>query len=205
MAKTGNTRDRILDIASTSVLAKGLDATSIDEIVAEAEITKGGFFYHFPDKGALAQALIQRYIDAENTLFDDLFARARELNDDPLHTILIGLKLMAELIEDMPNGHPGCLIATVAYHERMYDRRVKDMNHQAMTAWRLRFRTALDEIAASYPPNDPVDLDDLADMFTGTIEGGIVLQKALDDRTAAARQVMLLRSYIKLLFSPKLH
>ena len=38
-----------MDIAQDAVLAKGFDATSIDEIVAAADITKGGFFYHFKD------------------------------------------------------------------------------------------------------------------------------------------------------------
>ena len=35
----------------------------IDEIIAEAGITKSGFFYHFRDKNDLAKALLQRSID----------------------------------------------------------------------------------------------------------------------------------------------
>ena len=96
-----DTRSRILDIAEAAVLEKGFEATSIEEIVAGAEISRGGFFYHFKDKNALARAMLERYIDAENALYDDLFARARELNDDPLHCMLIGLKLLAEMLEDL--------------------------------------------------------------------------------------------------------
>lgn len=101
------TRQQILDVARAAVLAKGFDATSIDEIVAAVDITKGGFFYHFPDKTALARALIQDYVEEEDRLFDDIFARAADLSDDPLQRLLIGLKLMAELMADLPNGHPG--------------------------------------------------------------------------------------------------
>ena len=57
----------------------------------------------------------------------------------------------------------------------------------------------------AYPPRDKVDLDDLADMFTAIVEGGIILQKALNDPTAMARQIMLLRSYLRLMFSPSVH
>ena len=46
---------------------------------------------------------------------DALFARARELTDDPLHIMLVGLKLLAEMLEDMPEGHPGCIVATAVY------------------------------------------------------------------------------------------
>ena len=95
MAKASDTRTRIMDIAEAAVLAKGFDATSIDEIVAAAAITKGGFFYHFPDKAALAEALIARYIEQEDKLFDAIEAEARTLNDDPLGVVLVGLELLA--------------------------------------------------------------------------------------------------------------
>lgn len=44
MKKGELTRERLLNIAETGVLSKGFGATSIDEIIAEAEITKSGFF-----------------------------------------------------------------------------------------------------------------------------------------------------------------
>jgi len=79
--KGTDTRERILDVAEAAVLEKGFAATSIDELVAAVSITKSGFFYHFRDKGELAKALLARYIERENDLFDDLFRRADELNE----------------------------------------------------------------------------------------------------------------------------
>ena len=117
------TRQRILEVAQEAILAKGFDATSIEEIVAGAEITRSGFFYHFPDKNELARALLERYIERDRALLDDVFRRGHELSDDPLHAFLIGLKLFAEVMADMPNGHPGCIVATVCYQERLFDRR----------------------------------------------------------------------------------
>ena len=77
LSKGEQTRERILDIAQDAVLHKGFAGTSIDEIIAEAGITKSGFFYHFRDKNDLAKALLQRYLDTEWTIFDDLFAARR--------------------------------------------------------------------------------------------------------------------------------
>jgi TetR/AcrR family transcriptional repressor of nem operon len=54
MARGEETRNKILDVAQDGVLAKDLDATSIEEIVAAANITKSGIFYHFSDKNTLA-------------------------------------------------------------------------------------------------------------------------------------------------------
>lgn len=204
MAKGLETRTRIMDIAQDAVLAKGFDATSIDEIVAAAEITKGGFFYHFPDKTALARALLERYISEEDKIFDDLFDRATALTDDPLQALLVGLKLFAEMLSDLPQGHPGCLIAAAAYQDRLFDAEIQDLNRRAMLAWRIRFRGVFDDIAAIYPLRDAIDLDDLADMLTVSVEGGIIISKVMLDPKALARQVLLVRSYLKLLFSPSL-
>ncbi len=198
-----DTRSRILNIAEASVLKKGFEATSIEEIVAGADISRGGFFYHFKDKNALARAMLQRYIDAENALYDDLFARARELNDDPLHCMLIGLKLLAEMLTDMPEGHPGCVIAATAYQDRLFDEGVRDLNRQAILGWRTRFRGMFEEIAAVYEPKEPINMDALGDMVSSVVEGGLVLQRALREHNNASQQIMLLRTYLKLLFAQR--
>ncbi|WP_136659522.1 TetR/AcrR family transcriptional regulator [Nitratireductor sp. XY-223] len=202
MGKGQETRERLMDIAEASVLTKGFGATSIDEIIAEAEITKSGFFYHFRDKNQLALALLQRYVDREDELLDDLFARARELHDDPLHAFLIGLKLFAEMMADLPKGHPGCLVATCCYNERLFDSDVRELNKHALLKWRRRFLAELEKIAAIYPPKDDVDLEAVADMVTGIVEGGIVLSRALEAPQELSKQILLFRSYLKLLFMP---
>jgi AcrR family transcriptional regulator len=201
-AKT-DTRSRILNIAEASVLEKGFEATSVEEIVAGADISRGGFFYHFKDKNALARAMLERYIEAENALYDDLFARARELNDDPLHCMLIGLKLLAEMLTDMPEGHPGCVIAATAYQDRLFDVGVRDLNRQAILGWRTRFRGMFEEIATIYVPREAVNMDALGDMVSSVVEGGLVLQRALREHNNASEQIMLLRTYLKLLFAQR--
>lgn len=198
--KRGEARERLLQLAETAVLEKGFVATSIDELIAAAGITKSGFFYHFKDKTELARVLLERYIARENALFDELFARADELNEDPLHGFLVGLKMLAEMLADLPNGHPGCLIASYCYQDRMFDQHIRNLNAEAVLAWRTRFRTRLDRIAARYPPRIAVDFDDLADMLSAVADGGIILSKVLKDNGALARQVMLYREFVRAVF-----
>jgi AcrR family transcriptional regulator len=202
MARGSETRARIMDVAQDSVLTKGFDATSIEEIVAGAEITKSGFFYHFPDKNALAYALIERHIETEDRIFDELFARAEELADDPLQAMMVGQKLLAELLDDMPGGHPGCIVATAVYQDRLFDRKVHEANRRAVLGWRARFRAMFEEIAAIYPMREETGLDELADFVSVVIEGGIITSRALGQPAITARQVLLLRSHIRMLFAP---
>jgi TetR/AcrR family transcriptional repressor of nem operon len=198
--KGSDTKERILDVAEAAVLEKGFAATSIEELIAAVDITKSGFFYHFKDKNELAKALLIRYVEREDALFDDLFARADELNEDPLHGFLVGLKMMSELMADLPNGHPGCLVASFCYQDRLFDKEVRDLNTKAVLNWRKRFRKRLELIAARYPPKGSVDLDDLADMLSVIADGGIILSRVVNDKQALPRQIMLYRDFIRAVF-----
>ncbi len=157
------------------MLAKGFAGTSIEELIAAAGITKSGFFYHFKDKGDLAKALLLRYLEHDRQVLDDLFDRADELNEDPLHGFLVGLKLFAEMMANMTEVHPGCLAASFVYQDQLFNREVRELNAEGILRWRRRFRERFDLIAKKYPPRDGVDLDALADMAATLIEGALIL------------------------------
>ena len=108
--------------------------------------------------------------------------------------------MLAELMGDLPAGHPGCLVASYCYQERLFDQQVRDLNADAVLAWRARFRERLDLIAARYPPKIDVDLDDLADMLSVIADGGIILSKVVKDPKALSRQVMLYREFVRTAF-----
>jgi len=196
----GETREQILDVAERAVLEKGFASTSIEELIAAVGITKSGFFYHFKDKGTLAEALLQRYIDRENRLFDDLFDRADELNEDPLHGFLVGLKMLAEMMNDLPGMHPGCLVAAYTYQDQLFNKQVRDMNAAGVLGWRRRFRQHLERISESYPPRADVDFDALADMLSALVDGSITLSRATKDKAVIGKQIMLYRDYVRGVF-----
>ena len=141
-----------------------------------------------------------RYIERENELFDDILARADELNEDPLHGFLVGLKMLSELMADLPGGHPGCLVASYSYQDRLFDREVQALNTAAVLGWRKRFRASLELIAARYPPRVAIDLDDLADMLAVIADGGIILSSVVKDEGALSRQMMLYRDFVRAIF-----
>ena len=66
-------------------------------------------------------------------------------------------------------------------------REVRALNRQVVLAWRAHFLAELEAVAERYPPREPVDLVALADMLSTTVEGGIVMAKALREPPAARR------------------
>jgi AcrR family transcriptional regulator len=198
--KGAETRERILALAEAGVLEKGFAATSIDELISAAGITKSGFFYHFRDKGELARALRQRYLDQEDVILDDLFARADELNEDPLHGFLVALKLLAEMMGNLPETHPGCIVASFCYQEQLFNKEVRELNKAGVLGWRRRIRDRLDLIAERYPPRIEVDLDNLAYMVFALVEGGIIISKVLKEKEALPKQIMIYRDFVRTVF-----
>ncbi len=199
-SKGERTRARILDLAYEAIVEKGFAATSIDELVEAAGITKSGFFYHFKDKNDLARQLFERFLDEDERIIDTLEQRARELSDDPLQSFLIFLNLYAQLMDDMETLHPGCLVATITYQERMFDAEVRQMNVDYVLKLRRRFEQWLGEVMVRNQPRQEVEATALADHLTAIVEGSIILSKALRDEGLMGRQTRLFRNYVKLLF-----
>jgi AcrR family transcriptional regulator len=84
-------RQRILDAAVGVFSSKGYHATLVDEIAAEAETSKGGVYFHFPNKQAIFLALLDRLahllrdrIDAAVSEHTEPLARA----EASLHVVL---------------------------------------------------------------------------------------------------------------------
>jgi AcrR family transcriptional regulator len=70
-------RARVLDAAAAVALRDGPGAVTIDAVVTESGMSRGGVLYHFPSKDALLQALVDQDIDAVREVAGLDHARAR--------------------------------------------------------------------------------------------------------------------------------
>jgi len=198
--KGEQTREHILATAESIILQRGYSGTSIEEIIGEAGITKGGFFYHFDGKNDLAKNLMLRYLDRDVKFFVGLAERAESLTEDPLQQLLIFLKLMAEAMEDLPDTHPGCLVASFTYEAQQFDDDVRELNAQGVLSWRRIFLEHFEKVVEKYPMKIEKPLEELADMLSSIIEGGIIMSKVLNDRRILPNQLLQYRNYIRLVF-----
>ena len=55
----GETRRRILEVAAEAFADRGYAGTSLSEVLKASGVTKGGFYFHFPSKEALALATLR--------------------------------------------------------------------------------------------------------------------------------------------------
>ena len=62
MSKAANTRLTILQKAFELIYSKGYQTTSIDDIIATTQVTKGAFYYHFKTKDEMGVAIIEEIL-----------------------------------------------------------------------------------------------------------------------------------------------
>ena len=78
-------RNEILDTAQRLVYTKGYEQMSIQDILAERQISKGAFYHYFDSKGSLLEAIIELMLDEATLLLQPIV-------DDPHLAALDKLK-----------------------------------------------------------------------------------------------------------------
>ena len=76
------TRARLLEAARDVIRAKGYTATTVDDICAEAKVSKGSFFHHFATKEELGVAAIEAFDAMATAIFAEApYTRLRDPRD----------------------------------------------------------------------------------------------------------------------------
>jgi AcrR family transcriptional regulator len=73
--RADTTRLQILRAASRQFARKSYSLVSLDDILADAEVTKGAMYFHFRSKHALASAIIEHRFASAQASVDALLAR----------------------------------------------------------------------------------------------------------------------------------
>lgn len=117
----------ILEKAFELIYVKGYRTTSIDEIIATTQVTKGAFFYHFKNKDEMGLAIINELLKPTLT---GSFIGPLQNGGDPVVAIY---ELMYDLLinNEFLKVEYGCPAANLT-HE--------------LTSWNVEFSNALNEL-----------------------------------------------------------
>ena len=81
-------RAELLDRAAAVFLRHGYDNVSLNELIADAGVSKGAFYHWFPSKDALISALAERSAREGFALIEEALAQCRGNALDRLNTVL---------------------------------------------------------------------------------------------------------------------
>ena len=91
-ARSLERHERILDAATRVFSTKGYHGTLVDEIATEAETSKGGVYFHFPNKQAIFLALLDRLV----SMLRERIAAAVATEAEPLDRADAALRVVLE-------------------------------------------------------------------------------------------------------------
>jgi len=86
------TRQRLLDAAETVFADKGYHGAAVDDIIQASDSSKGGFYFHFPNKEAIFLALIEALMPKLEAAVDRAIASER----DPVAQLDAALRVALE-------------------------------------------------------------------------------------------------------------
>lgn len=201
MARTGqDSRQKLLDATLKVVRAKGYAATRIEDVCAEAGLTKGSFFHHFKGKEDLALAAVAHW-DART---DGLFAAAAYHGlVDPLDRLLAyidGRKAMlrGELSEFT------CFAGTVLQETYGTHPEIGAACGRTLDKHARTLEADITAAIAQYGMRGEQTAASLARHIGAVIQGGFILAKASGDAATGAAQagesLDHLKRYLELLF-----
>src|SRR5579859_2710082 len=87
------TRQRLLDAAETVFAAKGYHGAAVDDIARASDSSKGGFYFHFPNKEAIFLALV----DSLTPRLEAAIERAISAEPDPVAQLDSALRTVFEM------------------------------------------------------------------------------------------------------------
>jgi AcrR family transcriptional regulator len=73
--RADSTRQQILHAAAQQFARRSYSLVSLDDILSEAQVTKGAMYFHFRSKHALAMAIIDEQAQMRRAALDELLAR----------------------------------------------------------------------------------------------------------------------------------
>jgi len=98
-ADAERTREAILDAAETTFLAQGVARTTLAHIAQAAGVTRGAIYWHFEDKAAVFDALLERVRLPLDGIVEDAVAR---LADTPTECLrVIAQRSLAAICHDL--------------------------------------------------------------------------------------------------------
>jgi TetR/AcrR family transcriptional repressor of nem operon len=192
MPKDGTaTRDRILAAAQKLVIDNGYSATSVEQVIADSGSSKGAFFHHFESKRALADALVDRYVESDLAHLQAGLDAAHEASDDPAERAIAFLAYFEGLADELMLEQSGCLYSSVLTELQLVSTGASDPIGKAAVAWREGYAALLRDAMP-----DGADVDALSDHVFVTFEGAFLLARALGDPSHMRRQLRTLRELV---------
>lgn len=169
------------------MLARGFAATSLDEVCAEAGLTKGCLFHYFGSKEELGAEVLEQYAARVHAKLDAARATQRE----PLRRVVACLEFLSGAAEVYPMRH-GCLLGRLAQELSVTHPRIRARCAGHFERWIGSMAADLETAGLAR-----ADARSLAEYTVAALEGALVLARASGDCAVVRRTLDHVRNHLE--------
>ena len=191
-------KTKILDAALMVIRAKGYAATTVDDLCAASDVTKGAFFHHFKSKDDLAVAAVEHWSKVTGELFE---AAPYHRHADSLKRVLGYLEFRKQLLTG-DVAEFTCLVGTMVQETFESSPAIRAACDASISGHAAKIETDIAEAMQQRGLRAQWTAKSLALHTQAVLQGAFILAKAKDDAKIAAASIDHLRRYIECLFNP---
>ncbi|MBG0823001.1 TetR family transcriptional regulator C-terminal domain-containing protein [Planomonospora sp. ID91781] len=190
------TRERIVAAAAGLVERQGVEATSLDQVLAEARASKSQLYHYFADKQALVRAIIAWQT---TTIMDGIAEHLAAIDS------WTGLDAWFDALvahQQALDCRIGCPIGSLAAELADTDEPARQDLARSFDAWAAQLRTVLDRLRDRGLIRADADTATLAQSTLAAIQGGLLLAKTTRDPQRLRAALTAAGGYLRSLAPP---
>jgi TetR/AcrR family transcriptional repressor of nem operon len=190
-------KTRLLNAALHVVRAKGYAASTVDDICAEAGVTKGSFFHHFKSKDDLALSAAAYWGDTTEGFFA---AAPYHQSKDPLERLLGYVDFRAEiLLGDLPDYT--CLLGTLVQETYATHPDIRAACDKGMSTHIAIITRDVEAAKRLYAPDALWSAESVGYFIQSVLQGAFIFAKAKQGPEVVRESLAHLRRYLGLIFN----
>lgn len=187
------TRDKLLHAAFEEIYRRGFQAASLDTILANAGLTKGALYHHFPDKDSLGYAVVNEVVRG---FLLQRWGVLEPLTGDPLTALQRVLQRRASELTAR-EVELGCPLNNLAQEMSPLDQRFRRAIAAIFDTWTDAVAKGLERGQAEGSVRRDVDTRKVAAFVVASIEGSFGLAKSARSATMLRSNLEVLRSFLE--------
>jgi TetR/AcrR family transcriptional regulator, transcriptional repressor for nem operon len=189
------TRRKLLDATTSLVLQRGFHATTVDEICAAADVTKGSFFHHFENKEDIARAAVRAW----GEMGQSLYAEAWKTPGDPLAEIHRLLEIMDAITRQFDPCV--CFVGMLAQETARTNPTLRAACADELATWAEMLRSRLAQARHDRPPAVDFDPAAVGWFLCSLWQGSMLTAKTRQNPDLIRTNLKLARAYVDSLFA----
>jgi len=172
MSEKGDlTKNKIMKAAVKLIFQKGIEATSISDIVKEAGVAKGSVFFHFPDKQTLVSEALKQY---ENKFF--IFLEQSLTGNTPGERLINFFENVSKTHKER-NYTGGCIFGNTALEMADKNEIFTGIVSNVFKKWVKNLEEVIQEAVKTGEIRKDIRPGVLAATIVAALEGGIMLAR----------------------------